>query len=90
MNKKAIASITLLVASMAIHAQVAEPQLETICIDVTKESDRSLIADGYVCNETRANEFFDRDLKKNGCAKNQVAIVSTQVKIPNCPLPMHL
>ncbi len=86
---KTIASLALLAASSSAFALIgpgpsrSPVQERTYCLNLsTTEANVSYVSD---CDETRNNTKFKLELKENGCAEGQAALVTTRVTIPSCP-----
>ena len=92
MNKKTVASVTLLVASMAASAQRMPPNpnlpLKTYCLSMSERDDKSVVVG--TCDLSEKNRRTNRIINENGCADDQAALQTYTVKMASCPTPMQL
>jgi len=97
--KKTITSLALIASAANAYAlpmpprpgqPLPPPPVErTICLSqYNTASDGSPFVGG--CDESERNQMFGEELLENGCAKHQVAIKTTSLKIRSCPSAAQL
>lgn len=91
--KKSIASVALLVsASSALAIPVYRPpgtpvpQPKTVCLDIYRSLEDGSTVVGS-CDESQNNKIQEKELQKNGCAEDQVAIYTFDTKLIDACMP---
>lgn len=100
MKKTTITSLALLMSAHSAHALIGprgggdfqaprQPKQEQhYCLGTYEQEDGSLYAGS--CDESRSNKLYGLKLNKNGCADQQVAVVTTEFEIRTCPTVVQL
>jgi hypothetical protein len=99
--KKVISTMAIFVAASSAQAfrgpdnRQNEPKPKprdpsVACIEVTPSEYQEGTVRLGSCDMTRANNFFGRELNKDGCRDGQLAIRTKTVKVESCPSPVQL
>lgn len=82
--KKTISMLAILAAASSASAMIGpnQPETQTVCLQTYKTADGSLYAAS--CDSSRNNKSEELKLKKNGCAKGQVALSVEKGSVHSC------